>query len=110
MLRLENNEYYDEMLVGSGGSGGSVFWSYPSRHNELAEGHYLQPYNLILIHEADPQSHPVVITIFTHVIRQSVLFHFSKSRKTNNFHVKIEIGTWETPGLAEWTPILYLLQ
>ena len=37
-----------------------------------------------LIHSADPQSPPVVIIIFAHVVRPSVRPHFSNLAKQNN--------------------------
>ena len=55
----------------------------------------------VLIHEADPQSRPVVITIFTHVVRPYVPT-FQNLTKQNNFQVRIVIATGWTVGLAEW--------
>ena len=52
-----------------------------------------------LIHEAYPQSRPVVIIVFVHVVRSSVRPHFSKQ---NNFQAKAMFSTGETVGLAEW--------
>ena len=48
-----------------------------------------------LIHVADPQSRPVVIIVFTHVVRP----HFSIQ---NKFQAKTIFATGETVGLAEW--------
>ena len=48
---------------------------------------------------ADPQSRPVVITIFRCVVCTSVRPHFSKARKVQ---VKIMIATGMDVGLAEW--------
>ena len=57
----------------------------------------------ILIHWANPQSRPVVIIVFTHVVRsyvhQYVCPQFSKQ---NKFQVKTMFTTGETVGLAEW--------
>ena len=47
---------------------------------------------LFLIHEADPQSLPIVIVVFAHVVRPSV----------HKFQVKTMFATSETLGLAEW--------
>ena len=47
-----------------------------------------------MIHEADPQSRPVVIIVFAHVCP-----HFSKQ---NKFQAKTMFATGETVGLAEW--------
>ena len=48
-----------------------------------------------MIHEADPQSRPVVIIVSTHVVRP----HFSKQ---NKFQVITMIAAVETMGLAKW--------
>ena len=52
-----------------------------------------------LIHEADPQSRPEVITVFAHVVRTSVRIHFLKQ---NKFQAKTMFATGETLGLTEW--------
>ena len=56
----------------------------------------------------DPQSRPVVITIFTRVVRPSVHPHLSKSRKVQ---ARLEISTGGNVGRAEWiidvTHVLY---
>ena len=56
-----------------------------------------------LIHEADPQSRPVVLIVFAHVVRPyvrpSVRPHFSKQ---NKFQAKTMIATCETVDLDEW--------
>ena len=69
--------------------------------------------SLILIHEADPQSRPVVTIVFAHVIRSYVCPyvrpHFSKQ---NKFQGKTMFATGETVGLAEWiidVPLIYRL-
>ena len=49
-----------------------------------------------LIHEADPQSRPVVIIVSAHV-RPSPLF-----TKRNKLQAKTMFATGETVGLAEW--------
>ena len=57
-----------------------------------------------LIHEADPQSRPVVINIFGHVVRTSVTY-FSKQNKLKTkhfFQAKTMFVTSVTLGLAEW--------
>ena len=51
-----------------------------------------------LIHEADQQSQPLVITIFTHVACPS----FTTFQNLNNFQEKIVIATGGIVGLAEW--------
>ena len=64
-----------------------------------------------LIHSANPQSRPVGIIVFAHVVRSyvstSVRPHFSKQ---NQFQAKTMFATGETVGLAEWiiddTPVL----
>ena len=53
-----------------------------------------------LTHEADPQSGPVVITIYTCGDRPWPLFKISQ--KQNNFQVTVVIATSSTVGLAEW--------
>ena len=57
----------------------------------------------LLIHEDDPQSRPVVIIVFAHVVRPSVRpsvrLHFSKQ---NKFQAKTMFAPGETAGLAEW--------
>ena len=58
-------------------------------------------YNTLLIHEADPQSRPIVITIFERVVRPSVLT-FQNLAKQNNFQARIVMATDRTVGLAEW--------
>ena len=69
----------------------------------------------ILIHSADPQSRPVVITIFTHVVRLSVCQSvptFQNLAKQNNFQVRIVIATGHTvvwPRGSLTTPVLFLL-
>ena len=52
----------------------------------------------ILIQEADPQSQPVVIIVFAHVVRP----HFSKYTKQNKFQAKTLFTTGQTVDLAEW--------
>ena len=51
----------------------------------------------ILIHSANPQSRPVVIISFAHVVRPSPLFKSSKTKQQ-----KTMVATGETVGLAEW--------
>ena len=51
----------------------------------------------LLIHSANPQSRPVGIIVFAHVVRPSPLF---KSRKTKQ--QKTIFATGVTMGLAEW--------
>ena len=51
----------------------------------------------ILIHSANPQSRPVEIIVFTHVVRLSLFF--KKLAKQKKFQV---IATGKTVGLAEW--------
>ena len=53
----------------------------------------------ILINEAGPQSRPVVIIVFAHVVRSSVRLHFSKQ---NIFQAKTMFTTSETVSLTEW--------
>ena len=53
-----------------------------------------------LLHSADPQSRPVGIIVFAHVIRPSVRHHFSKS--SNKSQAKTMFASGETVGLAEW--------
>ena len=49
---------------------------------------------VFLIHEADPQSRPVVIIVFAHVVRP----HLSKQ---NKYQAKTMSATGETVRLAE---------
>ena len=53
-----------------------------------------------LIHSANPQSMPVGIIIFAHVVRQSVGPHFSKLVKQNKVNTMFTTG--KIVGLAEW--------
>ena len=53
-----------------------------------------------LIHLADPQSRPVVIIVFTLVVRPSVPT-FQHLTKQHNFQMKIVIATDRTVGLVE---------
>ena len=58
-----------------------------------------------LIHSADTQARPVVITIFTRSVCLSVLPFiptFQNLAKQNNIQLKIVIATGGTGGLAEW--------
>ena len=55
----------------------------------------------VLIHEADPKSRPVMITIFAHVFCTSVRA-LQNLAKQNNSQVRIVIATGGTEGLAEW--------
>ena len=68
-------------------------------------------FSKLLIHLADPHSHPVMIIIFVHVVRPSVRKNLGEQ---NNFQVvKIVIATGETVGLAKWIfddPCLVTLQ
>ena len=65
----------------------------------------------ILIHEDDPQSRPVVITIFTRVSVLPSVSTFQNHTNLNNFQAKIVIATDGNVGLAEWiiddTCVLY---
>ena len=62
---------------------------------------YFNVHILLLIHVPDPQSRPVIITIFTCVC-SSVLPHFSKNLvKQNKFQARIVISTGRTMGMAE---------
>ena len=54
-----------------------------------------------LIHSADPQSRPVVIIVFAHVVRTPSI-HFSKSNKTNFKRKQCLFTTGDTVCLAEW--------
>ena len=56
---------------------------------------------ILLIHEVNPQSRPVVITIFARVVCPSVPT-FKNLAKQNKFQVRIVIATGETVGLASW--------
>ena len=62
----------------------------------------------LLIHEADPQPRPVVITVFTHGIT-----NFQNLAKQNNFQLRLVIITDGTVSLAEGiiddTHVLFLL-
>ena len=46
-----------------------------------------------LIHEADPQSLPVVITLFTHVVRPSPLLKFEQNQKYSLL-AGLELAEW----------------
>ena len=54
---------------------------------------------ILLIHQADPQSRPVVITIFARVVCPSIPT-FQNLAKQNNSQVRIVIDTGGTVGLA----------
>ena len=60
--------------------------------------------NELLIHLADPQSLPVVIIVFAHVIRPSVCLSpfIQNLAEQNKFQAKTMFATGETVGLAEW--------
>ena len=53
----------------------------------------------LLIHKADPQPQPAVITIFTYVVHQFVCPNFAKQ---NKFKVNIVIFTGGPVDLAKW--------
>ena len=67
--------------------------------NEIKQQIYKKLEPMFLIHEADPQSRPVVIIMFAHVVRSSVRPHFLKQ---NKFQVKTMFAIGKTVGLAEW--------
>ena len=76
--------------------------SYISRTVEFSNG-------FVLIHEAGPQSRPIVITIFARgvctsvrlsSVRPSPLFKIAQNK--NKFQVRIVIATGGTVGLAVW--------
>ena len=50
------------------------------------------------INEAEPQSRPVVLTVFTHIVHPSTLFKTNIVYSEKNVHYT----TGETVGLAEW--------
>ena len=54
----------------------------------------------ILIHEADPQSRPVVITIFARVVCPSVLPLFSKSHNTKQSSSENGDQYWQDCGFG----------
>ena len=54
----------------------------------------------ILIHKADPQSRPVVITILTRGV--CTVPTFQNLSKQNNFQLKIVLATGGNVGLVEW--------
>ena len=60
----------------------------------------------VLIHEANPQSRPVVIIVSAHVVRSSVRPSVRPSiptfHKTKQFQAKTMFATGETVGPAEW--------
>ena len=55
----------------------------------------------LLIHEADPESRPVVITI-SHVVSFRPYVTFQDLAKQNKLQARIVIATGRTAGLAEW--------
>ena len=55
-----------------------------------------------MIHSAHPQSLPVVIIVFAHVVRASVRLHFEKFSKAKQIQAKTMFTTGDTVGLAEW--------
>ena len=57
-----------------------------------------------MIHEANPQSQPEVITIFAHVVRPYVPT-FQNLAKQNKFQVKLA-GLWVWPSGSMMTPVL----
>ena len=69
--------------------------------------YYLFP---LLFHEADPQSRPVVITIFARFVctsvRPSPLFKISQNKTKQKVQARIVIATGGTLGLGEW--IIYV--
>ena len=54
---------------------------------------------ILLIHSAEPQSRPVVIIVFTLVVRLSTFQNLSKQ---NKFQVKAMFTTGETVDMAQW--------
>ena len=67
---------------------------------------YVSKEREVLIHKADPQSWPEVITIFARVVCTSVLPYilptYRNRTEQNTFQVKIVIATGGTVGLAWW--------
>ena len=64
----------------------------------------------VLIHSANPQPRPVVIIVFTHIVRTSVRPHFSNSNKTKQFSSGSNVHYFETVVLTEWIiDLVYLL-
>ena len=61
----------------------------------------LRKHSDFLIHSAAPQSRPVVIIVFTHVVRTQVPT-FQNLAKRYKFQVKTMFITGEIVGLAEW--------
>ena len=63
-------------------------------------------HNLQLIHSTAQQSRPVVIIVFTHVVRTSdrpyVDPTFQNQAKQNKYQVKTMFTTGEIVGVAEW--------
>ena len=59
----------------------------------------LADFNQVLIHLANPQPRPLVITVFAHVVRTYVRAHFSNLANKKQHKM---VATGETVGLAEW--------
>ena len=55
-----------------------------------------------LIHSAAPQSRPVVIIVFTHVVRPYLRPHFSKSNKTKQISSENNVTAGKMVCLTEW--------
>ena len=70
----------------------------------LKDGHFLSQAGTLelLIHSAEPQSRPIVISVFAHVVRFYVRPQFSKSRKNITNFKRKQFTTGETVGLAKW--------
>ena len=66
----------------------------------------LSLYTAILIHVANPQSRPVVITIFRRGCPSIPTFQILL--KENNYQVTIVIATGGTVDLAEWIILVYM--
>ena len=62
---------------------------------------FFTPAALLLIHEAEPQSRPGVITISASGVCTSVRPNFSKSHK-KHFQIRRVTVSGKTVGLAEW--------
>ena len=75
----------------------NVISNYYDTGSSFSNRHTILVQNKFLIHEAEPQSGPVVIIIFSHLVHT-----FHNLAKQNNFQVKMVITASGTLGQAEW--------
>ena len=76
--------------------------------SQMSYVNYIWHMDFVLIHEADPQSRPVVIIVFAHIVRTSVPTFQNKT----NFKRKqssLLANLWVYPSGSLMTPVLFCL-